>query len=68
MKHLYSSEDNNVHFESVDGNDYLFCGLAYEGTDGQAELIETKAPVDCSDCIKIVLAAKKIKRNEYYVK
>lgn len=65
-KHLWHSDDNEVHFESLDGNDYLLCGLAYEGEAGDAAITSTAAPVTCSQCIAAVDFCKKIREREVH--
>ena len=66
MKH-YRERDGIVHGENACGDDRTLCGVILEGIEGQGEMAETAAVIDCGDCIGIIEHCKKFRSGEYMV-
>jgi len=55
------SETGVVHADGGDGNDYVLCGDAMDGENGDAFMIETvRHKITCSRCIRVIVTAKAI--------
>ena len=73
MKH-WKDDDGVIHCEGVHAGDYLLCGLAPEGGNGDQQCFETSAAINCKNCVAIIefckfnvragswLSAKRIQR------
>ena len=49
----YRTEDSIIHCEGIHSGDYMLCGIAPEGVDGDERATATAAPINCKDCIAI---------------
>jgi hypothetical protein len=56
--------DGVVHSEAADGCDYTLCGNALEGVNGDTEMVETSAGIDCEQCIRVIEFCKRIRAGE----
>lgn len=61
----YRTEDGLIHCEGIHSGDYMLCGIAPEGADGDEQAIITHAPINCKDCIGIIEFGKRIRSGEY---
>ena len=50
----WRDSDGVVHCEGVETGDYLLCGLAPEGVNGDEQARETAAPINCEQCIALI--------------
>lgn len=62
MKH-WRDDDGVIHCEGVNGGDYLLCGFAPEGEDGNQTCVETATAINCKDCIAVIEFCKFRVRN-----
>ncbi len=53
-----------IHSEGSDGCDYTLCGAALEGVNGDEEMTETHASINCERCIGIIDFCRKIRPGE----
>jgi hypothetical protein len=63
IKH-YRDVDGVTHSEGVIGGDVTLCISPLEGENGDAEMIETTAAIDCDYCISIIRFCKRIREGE----
>ena len=53
-----------IHCEGVIGTDYTLCGAAMEGVRGNEIMTETRASINCSQCITVIKFCQKIRAGE----
>lgn len=54
-------ETGDVHLAGGDGNDLVFCGVALEGENGDAPMIETRRhKITCDTCLRMIRYAKTV--------
>ena len=54
----------DVHCEGVESGDYMLCGLAPEGENGDESMIKTTARISCKSCLGIIKFCKSIPKRE----
>ena len=57
--------DGIIHCEGIGAGDYLLCGLAPEGVNGDEQARETAAAINCGQCIAIIEFCRRIRPGEY---
>jgi len=66
MAEHWKDKDDVIHCEGVESGDYLLCGLAPEGENGDDELpTKTHAPINCSGCVAIITFCRRIRPGEF---
>ena len=53
-------ETGLIHCDGYDGNDYVLCGVAVEGENGDSHMRETIRRVTCPSCISLIQFCKAI--------
>jgi hypothetical protein len=66
MAEHWKDKDGVIHCEGIESGDYLLCGLAPEGENGDDPMpTKTAAPINCSGCVAIIDFCRHIRAGEY---
>lgn len=53
-----------IHCEGADGAGYTLCGYSLDGVAGDQPMTETKASINCEECIRIINFIRAIRPGE----
>lgn len=66
VRHL-DEGDGRVHCAGATGDDRTLCGVILEGIEGQHQMRETAARINCADCITIIEHCYRVRTGEMVI-